>query len=147
LERCDLALAVISDLAGAVGEEYPLDRIRMQKAVFLLVQRGSPDWRALYRYVPYDWGPYSSQLASDIRNMEHDGLLEVERGAAGRYGAYRTTPRGALVAAQIWERLSQPEREFIRLVRAYVTHRSFTDLLREVYAAYPEFATASRFTG
>lgn len=147
MERRDLALAVISDLAGAADEEYPLDRIRMQKAVFLLVQRGSPEWRAFYRYVPYDWGPYSSQLVSDIRTMEDDGLLEVERGAASRYGRYRTTPKGAVAAAEIWERLGAPEREFIRLVRAYVTHRSFTQLLREVYAAYPEFATASRFTG
>jgi hypothetical protein len=146
LERRDLALAVMSDLAGAAGEEYPLDRIRMQKAVFLLVQRGSAEWRAFYRYVPYDWGPYSSQLVSDVRNLEDDGLVEVER-AAGRYGRYRTTPKGSLAAAEIWERLGAPERDFIRLVRSYVAHRSFTQLLREVYAAYPEFATASRFTG
>jgi len=37
--------------------------------------------------------------------------------------------------------------EFIRSVRAYVTHKSFTQLLREVYAEYPEFATASQFSG
>ena len=118
----------------------------MQKAVFLLVQRGSPEWATLYRYVPYDWGPYSSQLAADIRTMENDGLLEVERGGASRYGRYRSTPKGAVAAAAIWEHLSQPEREFIRLVRlrdAEVVH----ELLREVYAAYPDFATASRFTG
>jgi uncharacterized protein YwgA len=147
VERRDLALAVMSDLAGNADEEYPLDRIRMQKAVFLLVQRGSPEWATLYRYVPYDWGPYSSQLAADIRTMENDGLLEVERGGASRYGRYRSTPKGAVAAAAIWEHLSQPEREFIRLVRAYVTQKSFTQLLREVYAAYPDFATASRFTG
>jgi len=40
-----------------------------------------------------------------------------------------------------------PEMEFIRSVRAYVTHKSFTQLLREVYAEYPEFATASQFSG
>lgn len=147
MERCDLALAVISDLAGNAGEEYPLDRIRMQKAVFLLVQRGAPGWATFYRYVPYDWGPYSSQLATDIRAMENDGLVEVERGGASRYGRYRTTPKGAVAVAAIWGHLSQPEREFIRLVRAYVTEKSFTQLLREVYAAYPDFAAASRFTG
>jgi uncharacterized protein len=47
----------------------------------------------------------------------------------------------------IWASMNPAETSFIRSVRSYVTSRSFTDLLREVYAEYPEFATASYFSG
>ncbi len=147
MEPRELALALMSDLAGSPDEEHPLDRIRMQKAVFLLVQRGSSAWRTLYSFQPYNWGPYSPQLASDIRGLTQDGMVEVEHAPGSRYGRYRTTGRGEIAMQDIWERLSDPEREFIRSVRAYVTQRSFTQLLREVYAAYPNYATASLLAG
>lgn len=137
----------MSELAGSPGEHYPLDRIRMQKAIFLLVQRGSPDWAKLYDYQPYNWGPYSSQLASDIGKLQYEGLLEVEEAPGSRYGRYRTTSTGDAQARKVWADLSGPEQAFIKSVRAYVTQKSFTQLLREVYAAYPEFATQSRFSG
>lgn len=145
LERSELALLTMSQLAAGLGEPYPLDRIRVQKAVFLLTKRGSLAWRNLYAYRPYNWGPYSSQLSSDTDALVRAGLLEDVPGA--RYGQYRATPRGEALAAQAWAALSSQEQSFIRTVRAYVTSRSFTQLLREVYAAYPDFATASQFSG
>lgn len=143
----DLTLTMMSQLASAPGEQYPLDRIRIQKAIFLLTRRGSPGWRGLYPYRPYNWGPYSSQLTFDIGELVGQGLLEVEDVPASRYDQYRTTAAGDAHAREIWAALTDPERAFIRSVRAYVTHMSFTQLLREVYAAYPEFATASQFSG
>lgn len=145
MERSELALLTMSRLAGSPDERYPLDRIRVQKAIFLLTQRGSPAWRSLYSYRPYNWGPYSSGVASDTDTLVRAGLLEDVPGA--RHGQYRTTPSGESRAELIWATLSAQERSFIRTVRAYVTGRSFTELLREVYAAYPDFASASQFSG
>jgi uncharacterized protein len=147
VERSDLTLAMMSQLAGEPGELHPLDRLRVQKAVFLLTQRGSQEWRRLYNYKPYNWGPYSSQLSSDVESLVRNDLAEVEDVRGSRYGRYRTTRAGEARAAEVWADLTSPEREFIRSVRAYVTQKSFTQLLREVYAAYPEFATASQFSG
>jgi uncharacterized protein YwgA len=144
LDRSDLALMLMSQQAGTTGEQHPLDRIRVQKAIFLLTQRGSPAWRSLYSYKPYNWGPYSSQLAYDLDAMVRDGQLEA---SGSRYTQYRTTALGEKQANQTWASLDSQEREFIRAVRSYVTHKSFTQLLREVYAEYPEYATASQFTG
>ena len=52
----------------------------MQKGVFLLEQRGPESWRDTYRYSPYNWGPYSSELASDLTSLDESGLLLCERG-------------------------------------------------------------------
>ena len=147
MNRSDLALAMMSQLASNAGELYPLDRIRVQKAMFLLARRGSPGWRELYRYKPYNWGPYSSQLAADMDSLVRQGLVEVEEVGGSRYPRYRTTAEGEARAATVWPALQGPERDFVRSVRSYVTGRSFTQLLREVYAEYPEFATASYFSG
>jgi hypothetical protein len=138
---------MISRLASTAGEQYPLDRIRMQKAMFLLTQRGSADWRELYKYKPYNWGPYSSQLAADIDSLVRRGLVDIEDVAGSQYPRYKTTPVGESRATTIWAALPNPGRNFILSVRHYVTSRSFTRLLREVYAEYPEFATASYFSG
>jgi uncharacterized protein len=145
MNRTDLALLLMSHVAGSPAESYPLDRIRVQKGVFLLTQRGNPAWRPLYTYRPYNWGPYSSQLAIDTDAMLSRGYLESVPGA--RHGQYRTTATGEDRARQLWGGISEQERSFIRTVRAYVTSRSFTQLLREVYAAYPNYATASQFSG
>ena len=147
MTRSDLALALISQRARSDGERYPLDRIRLQKAIFLLTQRGNPEWQRLYAYEPYNWGPYSSQLATDMDSLVRGAIAEVENLPDSRYGSYGTTSDGEKQAADIWAELKLRERDFIRSVRAYVTRRSFVELLREIYAAYPEYATASQFTG
>ena len=146
MNRNDLALVLVSRLAGGPGERYPLDRIRVQKAVFLLTQRGSQSWRSLYFYKPYNSGPYSVQLAFDMNLMASMGLVETTDAPWSQYPRYQTTPAGEAQAQVIWASMNPPEMSFIRSVRSYVTSRSFTDLLREVYAEYPEFATASYFS-
>lgn len=136
-----------SSLAHQGPEPFPLDRVRMQKAVFLLVQRGSQEWHRLYDYAPYNWGPYSRALTVDVDDLAARHLMAIEGVQGYQYGRYVTTPAGDQAASASWVRLSTAEQHFLRQVRSYVTSRSFNDLLREVYAAYPEFATESRFTG
>jgi len=137
-----LLLLITSKQAGIRDGTQPLDRLRMQKAVFFLTLRGPGRWRDLYLYQPYDWGPYSSRLTSDIKALSEVGLL---RQGEGRYGRHHLTAEGQTLADAAWPRLSESEQRFFISVRSYVTSRSFADLLREVYAAYPEFATESRF--
>jgi uncharacterized protein YwgA len=120
----------------------------MQKAVFLATQRGAHDWAALYQYKPYDWGPYSHGLALDLDQLVHQKQLKTEGSSSGsRYRNYRTTVAGERRADSVWRTLSAQQREFIKRLRRYVTSKSFNHLLTEVYAAYPAYATKSRFRG
>jgi uncharacterized protein len=147
MRSSDLPLLLAAGLSASGGEPYPLDRVRMQKAVFLLVERGGGGFRGLYKYRPYNWGPYSDDLASDLRALEAAGYIGAEAPATGRYGQYTLTPAGEIEAGRVWANLSEVERSFVAEVRRYVTHSSFSKLLREVYAAHPEYATASQFRG
>lgn len=147
MRSSDLPLLLSSRHVRPHETAFPLDRVRMQKAVFLLTQRGSNDWHELYNYRPYNWGPYSSALQQDVDFLQLAGQLEVEPFAGSRYGSYRTTPEGEDAADGVWATLSGVEQSFLRQVRSYVSAKSFHALLREVYAAYPEYATKSQFSG
>lgn len=142
------ALPVLLASARSVGddESQPLDRLRMQKGVFLVTQRGPEAWRPLYRFSPYNWGPYSSDLASDLTALVFpESLLATD--TSGKYPAYRTTERGeAWLELQI-STAPTAYQDFVRSIRKFVTTRTFSQLLRDVYSAYPAYATRSRFSG
>lgn len=140
-----LPLLLASDRFRREDEPEPLDRIRMQKGVFLLSQRGRAEWQRLYPYSPYDWGPYSRSLAADLDALVAKGLMEYERIPGRRYGRYRTTAEGEKAIDQ--SDIDEKALRFVAKVRLFVTERSFTRLLRDVYAAFPEYAARSRFKG
>lgn len=146
-QRWELPLLLCSAEAAHGEGVHPLDRIRIQKAIFLLTCRGALRWRTLYSYEPYDWGPYSRELAADLRNLRANGLIRVAQGVGDRHGRHALTEQGEELATVLWGRLDESELEFIRRIRQYVTSKDFNSLLREVYAEYPEYATESRWSG
>lgn len=83
-----------SDVASTGVEAFPLDKIRMQKAIFLVAMRGSERLRGTYQFEPYNWGPYSGQLTSDLRLLVRQELLTVQSGLGRQHGDYSTTPAG-----------------------------------------------------
>ena len=139
----DLPLLLASETFASDDEPQPLDRLRMQKGVFLLEMGGPGLWR-LFDFEPYNWGPYSRGLASTVNKLVEDDMLAKVSVPRARYHAYRTTAHGE---GAITVDLSSAEEDFIRRVRAFVTSRSFAQLLRDVYAAHPEYATRSLFGG
>jgi uncharacterized protein YwgA len=146
-KRWPLPLLLCSAQAAEDEGDYPLDRVRIQKAIFLLTRRGSANWHDLYEYEAYDWGPYCRDLVQDLRSMSANGLLRVGQGPGLRYGRYALTKQGEDLAHLLWRQLDDHERRFIKMVRRYVTSKDFNSLLREVYAEYPEYATESRWAG
>lgn len=147
MQPSDLVLVLAADLVAPDQPAYPLDRIRMQKAVFLLTHASHQGWSEMFDYSPYNWGPYSSQLTDTVHGLRQAGELVEADFPGSQYGTYRTSPSGEARAHESWAELTEQERTFIRRVRAYVSAKSFQQLLREVYAAFPTYATASRFRG
>lgn len=125
---------------------HDLDRIRMQKAVFLLTQRGPKPWRQSYEFEPYNWGPYCRELNEDLRHLQHQNLIFLSH-ASGAYGRYILTPEGQRFTNEYWRLCSEQEQHFFEDLREYVTCRDFNGLLRDVYEAYPTYAENSRWSG
>ncbi len=140
LDRQDVVL-LIAD--GAEGS-YPLDPIRLMKGCFLVSQLGRPEWRALFDFRPYDYGPFDSDVYRSRDGLVSRGLLQVER--RGRYGSYALTDAGEERARELRAQIGEDDAEWFAQIGRYVTTRSFNDLLDEVYADYPDFATRSRYS-
>lgn len=142
----DLPLLLAAHESAADDGQHPLDRVRMQKGVFLLTMGGPARWHSLYEFRPYNWGPYSTGLAHALDRLREDNLLRTAPVPGSRYGRFVTTGRGQEHATAVWEhRLSTAERQFVRDVRSYVTSRNFDRLLQDVYREYPEYATETLF--
>ena len=142
-----LPLLLASPRLSDEAESQPLDRLRMQKAVFLLNQNGPTSWRSLYQFEPYNWGPFCRSLQDDLRRLVDDGKLELRETHPHRYSSYVSTGQGATEAVEILEGLESSTLTFLREIRRFVTTRSFNQLLRDVYGAFPEFAVKSQFSG
>lgn len=137
LTREDIVLAVAT---GADGP-FQLDPIRLMKACFLVSQRGRTAWRAVFDFQPYAYGPFDSGVYSARDALVGRGLLLSD--TTGRYPAYSLSDEGRAEAGRIREQVGDDDVAWLARIGGYVTSRSFSQLLREVYAAFPEFAVRS----
>jgi hypothetical protein len=135
----DDLLLLIAD--GASGR-FDLDPIRLMKGGFLAWQQGPEEWKELFAFRAYDYGPFDSRLYRVRDDLIERGLLSVIR--KGRYDSYELTEAGRAQVA-VLARHEPAQADYLRRVGAWVTSLSFSDLLTEIYGAFPEFATNSVF--
>jgi hypothetical protein len=135
-----LLLFLSSDSLRADGPGE-LEPVRVQKGMFLLSQRGPAP--RVYDFVPYNWGPFSKQIYADLEDLEEAGLVRIKRPPERPRRVYALTPLGELAAQRIAAQVSQEDVRWLAHARTYVTSRTFTQLLREIYAEFPAFATNS----
>ncbi|NHV06549.1 MAG: SocA family protein [Thaumarchaeota archaeon] len=70
-------LAVLSFLVAKLREKYPSKQIGktvVQKMMYLLTRENVVD----YKYSMYHYGPYSSELSSDLNLCEELGILTIK---------------------------------------------------------------------
>lgn len=137
VDRQDILL-LIAD--GADGK-FPLDPIRLMKGCFLVAEIGPDEWKGLFEFSAYDYGPFDPSVYRARDALLGKGLL-IDL-PAGRYNHYRITDAGRTRAAATAEKLDQPLAEWLRNIGHWVTSKSFNDLLREVYERFPNYATRS----
>jgi hypothetical protein len=135
LTREDVLLLLVD---GAEGK-YPTDPVRLMKGAFLVVRRGRNEWKHLFDFREYDYGPFDPQVYDTKDHLVIRGLLDVRR---GRYEQYELTDRGAEEAESACERLGD-DAEWIRRIGNYASTRSFNQLLDDIYTEYPEFRERS----
>lgn len=126
-------------------------RTRMQKFVFLAQERLEREGLQPYRYIAYDYGPFSKDLAEALNEYEENELLEesAERTWDGsKKYIYTLTPKGE----RNFERnlRESPDDEELRLIRDVskevvdeFNKLSYSKLLDYVYEEYPEYAENS----
>jgi hypothetical protein len=111
--------------------------------MFLLSMRG-PE-RGLYHFRPYDWGPFSAEVAADLDTLTLEGLLTTKQEPGRTWERYVPTPAGERRTSEMVRMLPALTVEWLGSTRRFLTTRTFAKLLTDVYGLYPEYAVHSRF--
>ena len=120
--------------------------VQIQKALFLFGQEvGGSLGTDFYSFEPYDYGPFDAAIYVDLRRMVSLGHVRGEWSPGRSWKNYTITGPGRQAALALENDADARLAEFLGRIVAWVRRRSFSDLLRSVYAAYPEFAVNSVF--
>jgi uncharacterized protein YwgA len=100
-------LAVMVLARFAQHDFRPVDNLKIQKLMFLAEFEGlqARVATAHYRFFRYKFGPFSTQLADDVRTLEEFGLIEVE--------TRELTKRGTSLIQYVWPEVRQDRRAFV----------------------------------
>jgi len=121
-----------------------LDPVRIMKGMFLLERYGGLREHS-YDFEPYDYGPFSISLYSDLDLLEGKELIERIARPGRSWSSVRVTDEGRKLAGSLEEQAKPEELESISKVHSEVLDKTFADLLRHIYEKYPKYAGRSVF--
>lgn len=135
--------------AAYQGAPDGLDPIRFQKGLFLFAKRATAPEQSKYTFKPYDYGPMSAGIYSDLDGLVEEGLLERVPVSGKQWSRYRPSSRTfregrRLLKQAEREKLLDAARELFEIKQA-VSKMGFGELLERVYTDYPEYAANSIF--
>jgi hypothetical protein len=131
-----------------LGSNHALDPIRIMKGLFLFNMKARPDWltpEARYTFKAYSYGPYSSKLTSDLRDLSLKGYLTESQAPGQSWHYYSLTEQGRRTASENQDAIDPSALTYLHELRDYVSRLSFSALLKAVYKMYPEYAVNSVF--
>ena len=135
-------------LAIAAAEGEVLSPVQLQKSLFLL-SRNLPNLvgEDFYTFRPYNYGPFSIEIYHDAKTLASEGLVSIQEAPEQRWKKYRATPAGLERAVHLVRSEDVPEVavRYLRTAVAWTRSLSFNELLRSIYAHFPEYKVHSVF--
>jgi uncharacterized protein YwgA len=133
-------------LVALDGAPRGLDPVRLQKGMFLDAQEGDVREGERYTFVPYNYGPMSAQIYSDLDDLLAEGLVEEVPVQGQSWSRYVATKKGLEVGQELLDKESSRDvGEQLYRIKKEVASKTFKALLEDVYERYPDFASKSVF--
>lgn len=126
----------------ALGER--LEPIQVQKTLFKFAEESGAEESERYDFEPYNWGPCSFDIYDDLAELREEGLVEFQPSGRG-WNVYHVTEKGTQAGLELRESVNSDLVSTMDDIREYVTSRSFSRLLKDVYSDYPSSAERSLF--
>lgn len=128
------------------GAPQGLDPIRLQKGMFLFAMDDASGSDEVYDFVPYDYGPMSTQIYRDLESLTEDGLIAATPVEGQTWSRYTATEDGLVAARDVLE--GEPSQAAARLlyeIKSDVSSHTYQQVLEDVYDRFPDFASKSVF--
>ena len=143
MERRDLLLVVLAAAKGA-----SLTPVQLQKSLFLLSESSMPEKpEPFYEFEPYHYGPFAIEIYDDVNSLVASGSAAAIPAVAAHWNTFAATPTGQAVAARIRPQLSDESHALIEKTVEFVRSRSFSELVKVIYAHFPHYRENSVFQG
>lgn len=137
-------------LAVAEAGDAGLSPVQLQKAIFLLSRRAPEAASApggFYAFEPYDYGPFSPAVYSDAERFALMGLITIGPSLRAPQRRYAVTEGGRAEAARIAKDAPPGALAYLRRVIEWIKPLNFNQLVRAIYAEFPEMRENSVFRG
>lgn len=139
MQKKSVMLAALS-----AANEASFTPVQIQKLFFLLDKKIPQEISGpLFDFQPYDYGPFDKAVYRELDELEQMGLVETL--SNGRWREYRLTTEGQYRGQGEFQLLPKRAQDYIVAVVHFVRSLSFSELVRSIYAAYPEMAVNSVF--
>ena len=141
MNREDVLLMVV-----AAGQGTPLTPVQLQKSLFLIGERLTESLpKPLYEFEPYHYGPFNGDIYADADDLESQGYLVSVGSTSGTWLDRAITTEGAKRVEVVEQQLPRPIRDYIHTIVEWSQSMSFSQLVRSIYAEYPEYRQNSVF--
>lgn len=141
VKRTDVLLLALAD-----SKDHSLSPVQVQKAMFLLQQEAASYLPAdFYKFAKYNYGPFSRTVYDDLTAMAAVGLVVEDASPTRSVRVYRLTAAGLSAALEIAGKVNPALQTYLGSVVEWVKALSFTQLVRAIYAKYPEYRENSVF--
>jgi uncharacterized protein YwgA len=103
------------------------------------------EFKNLYKFEPYLYGPCSFEIYSDLRQLIIRGIIQEHAQEIHYWSLYSLTSSGEEIAKKIVQKIPKELLDKILDIKQTITKLSFIELLRFVYRKYPNYAKKSIF--
>lgn len=121
-----------------------IDPLRIMKGIFLICQE-IDEFKNLYKFEPYLYGPCSFEIYSDLRRLMTKGIVQEHAQEIHYWSLYSLTDAGKEIAQQIIKKIPKESLNKISDIKQTITKLSFIELLKFIYRKYPDYAKKSIF--
>jgi len=133
-------------LALLHAKHHALTPVQLQKSLFLLGKRRPKDvGKAFYHFRAYDYGPFDVAVYNDADLLVADGLVAVNTRGGRSLRYYHLTDDGVAEAKRLARSAPEKALAYLAEVVPWAQQLSFNELVRAVYAEYPEMRENSVF--
>ncbi len=141
MTRKELLLLVLS----MAGDDH-LTPVQLQKSLFLIGENCRQVVHGdVYEFEPYNYGPFCRAIYEDMQSSDMLPLVKITRRPGRSWAEYGATAKGLEKARAI--DVSEEIRDYVRRVVAWTQRLSFADLVKAIYAKYPDYKKNSVFRG
>lgn len=133
-------------LAISFADDAYLSPAQLQKSLFLF-EHNKPRATGsdFYDFIPYNYGPFSSEIYFDVKSLCEEGLVKLGRPVGQRWIGYCITKEGRAYRDSLKANVPREDHVYLSKIVKWARSLTFRQLLSYIYKKFPQYKVNSVF--